>query len=76
MTMRSRAVTDIHELWLAVPLTLCLVLMASVAYMPIHHYEPGVRHSLPAPYVPQCYAVEWRSGEYCEIRPVKRHYNN
>lgn len=38
--------------------------------------EPGVRHALPAPYVPQCYATEWRSGQYCEFRPANRHYRN
>lgn len=40
------------------------------------HHEPSVRHALPDPYVPQCYATEWRSGQYCEFRPVKLSGNN
>lgn len=31
-------------------------------------YESGVRHELPAPHVPQCYAIiEWGGG-FCQFR--------
>lgn len=31
-------------------------------------YEPGIRHELPAPHVPQCYAIiEWGGG-FCQFR--------
>ncbi len=31
-------------------------------------YEAGVRHELPAPHVPQCYAIiEWGGG-FCQFR--------
>ena len=31
-------------------------------------HESGVRHGLPAPYVPQCYAIiEWGGG-FCQFR--------
>ena len=52
-----------------------LMLAAVICEGPAHH-EVGVRHTLPDPYVPGCYAVEWRSGQYCEFRPVKRIGNN
>ena len=35
-------------------------------------HESGVRHELPAPHVPECYTIEWRSGQYCEFMPVKK----
>lgn len=62
--------------WLVGTWAAIVLMLASVIYEGPPHHEVGVRHALLDPYVPQCYAVEWRSGEYCEIRPVKRHYKN
>lgn len=62
--------------WLVGTWAAIVLMLASVIYEGPPHHEVGVRHALPDPYVPQCYAVEWRSGQYCEIRPVKRHYKN
>lgn len=31
-------------------------------------YEPGVRHELPAPHVPQCYAIPEFGGGFCQFR--------
>jgi hypothetical protein len=52
-----------------------VVMLASALYEWPQHHTIGVRHALPDPHVPQCYAVEWRSGNYCEFRPVKRYRN-
>lgn len=67
---------EIHIGWLFVPICIWLVLLSMALSIPVQHHKVGVRHELPDPYVPQCYAAEWRSGQYCEIRPVKRHYKN
>lgn len=63
---------DWHPGWLFVPACVWLILISMALSIPIQHYEPGVRHALPDPYVPQCYTVEWRSGNYCEFRPTKK----
>lgn len=31
-------------------------------------YEAGVRHELPAPHVPQCYAIIELGGGFCQFR--------
>ena len=31
-------------------------------------YEPGVRHELPAPHAPQCYAIIELGGGFCQFR--------
>lgn len=62
--------------WLVAIWAFIILVVGTALYEGAPHHEVGVRHALPDPYVPQCYAVEWRSGEYCEIRPVKRHYKN
>ena len=62
--------------WLIGTWAAIVLMLASVIYEGPTHHEVGVRHALPDPYVPQCYAVEWRSGEYCEFRSAKRHYKN
>lgn len=67
---------EIHIGWMFVPICIWLILLSMALSIPVQHHKVGVRHALPDPYAPQCYAVEWRSGEYCEIRPVKRHYKN
>ena len=53
----------------------CAIIGVSLRQVSPHH-EPGARHALPDPYMPQCYATEWRSGQYCEFRPVNRIRNN
>lgn len=53
-----------------------IAIFAIALYEWPQHHAIGVRHALPDPYVPQCYAVEWRSGSYCEFRQVNRHYRN
>lgn len=67
---------EIHLGWLFVPICIWLVLLSMALSIPVPHYTIGVRHTLPDPYVPQCYAVEWKSGNYCEFRPVNRQYRN
>ena len=67
---------DWHPGWLFAPICVWLILISMALSIPVAHYEPGVRHALPDPYVPQCYAIEWRSGSYCEFRPVKRSHKN
>lgn len=65
-----------HPAWMLAPVAVWAILLM-LAFCPVAtHHEPGVRHALPDPYVPQCYATEWRSGQYCEFRPVKRIGNN
>lgn len=46
-----------------------LVIAAALVYGGVNGgYEPGVRHELPAPHVPQCYAIiEWGRG-YCMFK--------
>jgi hypothetical protein len=67
---------EIHLGWLFVPICIWLVLLSMALSIPVPHYAVVVRHALPDPYVPGCYTTEWRSGSYCEFRPVKRHYRN
>lgn len=59
--------------WLVIGVWVVLVMILACAlYEGPPHHEVGVRHELPDPYVPQCYATEWRSGSYCEFIPVKK----
>ena len=46
-----------------------LVISAALAYGGVNDgHESGVRHELPAPHVPQCYAIiEWGGG-FCQFR--------
>ena len=53
-----------------------IVIIGGSLYQGSPHHEPGVRHALPDPYIPECYTVEWRSGQYCEFRPVTWHHSN
>lgn len=62
--------------WLAVVWCAIIAIIGVSLHQSAQHHKPGVRHALPDPYVPQCYATEWRSGQYCEFRPVKRIRNN
>ena len=72
----SDELDSFNPLWLIVPSAVWAALLYVALSAPTIHYEPGVRHPLPRPYVPQCYATEWRKGGYCEFRPVKRKYRN
>lgn len=62
--------------WLAVVWCSIIAIIGGSLHRGSPHHEPGVRHALPDPYIPECYATEWRSGQYCEFRPVKRIGNN
>ena len=62
--------------WLAVVWCAIIAIIVGSLHHGSPHYEPGVRHALPDPYVPQCYATEWRIGQYCEFRPVNRRHRN
>lgn len=62
--------------WLAVVWCAIIAIIGGALLQGSPYHEPGERHALPDPYVPQCYATEWRSGQYCEFRPVKRSGNN
>lgn len=68
----SAFLNEINLVWLFVPICIWLVLLSMALSIPVAHHEPGVRHALPNPYVPQCHATEWRSGNYCEFRQVKK----
>ena len=62
--------------WMVMAWCAIIVIIGGSLYQGSPHHEPGVRHTLPDPYIPECYTVEWRSGQYCEFRPVTRHYKN
>lgn len=62
--------------WLVMAWCAIIVIIGGSLYHGSPRHEPGVRHALPDPYIPECYTVEWRSGQYCEFRPAKRHNNN
>lgn len=62
--------------WLAMVWCAIIAIIGVSLHQSAQHHKPGVRHALPDPYVPQCYATEWSSGQYCEFRPVKRHHRN
>ena len=62
--------------WLAMVWCAIIAIIGVSLHQSSQHHKPGVHHALPDPYVPQCYATEWRSGQYCEFRPVKRIRNN
>lgn len=66
------AMSRIHPAWLAAPIAIWAILLSVALSVPVAYHEPGVRHALPKPYVPQCYAVEWMSGNYCEFRKDSR----
>lgn len=62
--------------WLAMVWCAIIAIIGGSLYQGSPHHEAGVRHALPEPYIPECYTVEWRSGQYCEFRPVNRHDKN
>lgn len=62
--------------WLAVAWCAIIAIIGGSLHQGSPHHEPSVRHEPPDPYAPQCYATEWHSGQYCELRPVKRSGNN
>lgn len=63
---------EIHPAWLLAHFCIWVALFSMAFHSPSTHHEPGVRHALPDPYVPECYTIEWRSGSYCEFIPVKK----
>lgn len=65
-----------HPAWMIIPFAVWAILLSMGLSASSVNHAIGVRHALPGPYVPQCYATEWRSGQYCEFRPVKRFRNN
>lgn len=62
--------------WLVMAWCAIIVIIGGSLYQGSPRHEPGVRHALPDPHVPQCYATGWRSGQYCEFRPENLHYRN
>lgn len=62
--------------WLVMAWCAIIVIIGGSLYQGSPHHEPCVRHALPDPHVPQCYAIDWRSGQYCEFRPVSRNHRN
>ena len=58
--------------WLVMAWCAIIVIIGGSLYQGSPHHEPGVRHALPNPYVPECHTIEWRSGSYCEFIPVKK----
>lgn len=61
---------DWHPAWLLAPICIWVIILMIAYGTTTAGEEPGVRHALPDPYVPECYSTEWRSGHYCEIRPI------
>ena len=54
--------------WLAVVWCAIIAIIGGSLYQGSPHHEPGVRHALPDPHVPQCYAIiEWGGG-FCQFR--------
>lgn len=62
--------------WMAVVWCAIIAIIGGALHQGSPHYKPGVRHALPDPYVPQCYAIDWRSGQYCEFRPANLRQGN
>lgn len=62
--------------WLVMAWCAIIAIIGWSLYQGSPHHEPGVRHSLPDPHVPQCYAIDWRSGQYCEFRPANLRQGN
>lgn len=62
--------------WLVMAWCAIIVIIGESLYQGAPNHEPGVRHALPDIHAPQCYAIEWRSGQYCEFRPVSRNHRN
>lgn len=53
-----------------------IAILGCSLYQGAPHYEPGARYALPDPYIPECYTVEWLSGQYCEFRPANLRQGN
>ena len=54
--------------WMLIPLAVWAILLSVALSLPVAYSEPGVRHALPDPHVPQCYAIiEWGGG-FCQFR--------
>ena len=62
--------------WLVMAWCAIIAIIGGSLHQGSPHHEPGVRHALPDPHVPQCYAIDWRSGQYCEFRPANLRQGN
>lgn len=62
--------------WLVMVWCAIIAIIGGSLYQGSPRHEPGVRHALPDPHVPQCYAIDWRSGQYCEFRPANLRQGN
>lgn len=54
--------------WMLIPLAVLAILLSVALSPPVAYSEPGVRHALPNPHVPQCYAIIERCGGFCQFR--------
>ena len=54
--------------WLAVVWCAIIAIIGGSLYQGSPHHEPGVRHALPDPHVPQCYAIIEFGGGFCQFR--------
>ena len=53
--------------WMLIPLAVWAILLSVVLSLPVACSEQGVRHELPAPHVPQCYAIIELGGGFCQF---------
>ena len=54
--------------WMAVVWCAIIAIIGGSLYQGSPHHEPGVRHALPDPHVPQCYAIIELGGGFCQFR--------
>lgn len=54
--------------WLSVVWCAIIAIIGVSLYQGSPHHKPGVRHALPAPHVPQCYAIIEFGGGFCQFR--------
>ena len=54
--------------WLVMVWCAIIVIIGGSLYQGSPRHEPGVRHALPDPHVPQCYAIIEFGGGFCQFR--------
>jgi hypothetical protein len=54
--------------WLVMVWCAIIAIIGVALHQGSPHHEPGVRHALPDPYVPQCYAIIELGGGFCQFR--------
>ena len=54
--------------WLVMVWCAIIVIIGGSLHHGSLHHEPGVRHALPDPHVPQCYAIIEFGGGFCQFR--------